>query len=284
MGKGTRQVLQPLVSVIIPSGDAHATIKAAIDSVVGQSYPSVEIIVVLNGDTGNTADVVRKFHQIKVRTLPVANAYTARSCGASQSRGKYLLFLDADDCLHQDAISSAVDVAEETAADIVQLKFVQFTHKCGINLRWRFPCRYNTANALKGIISDPSVYNPAMIGKLYKRDVISPFPDISYQGFWGEDRLFNMQIFSRKPAVGYAPTAIYYYRFGGKSRDMSREGLAEEMSEVHALKLDFLRANDLQCYIPDAEREYEHLQEILRMHNPPHGLLRWKLLIKKLLS
>lgn len=93
-----------------------------------------------------------------------------------------------------------------------------------------------------------------------------------------------MQIFSRKPAVGYAPTAIYYYRFGGMSRDMRREGLAEEMAEVHALKLDFLRANDLQCYIPDAEREYAHLQEILRMHNPPHGLLRWKLLIKKLLS
>ena len=68
------------------------------------------------------------------------------------------------------------------------------------------------------------------------------------------------------------------------SRDMRREGLAEEMAEVHALKLDFLRANDLQCYITDAEKEYTHLQEILRRYNPPHGLIRLKLLIKKLLS
>lgn len=284
MGKVSQQILLPLVSVIIPSGDSHATIKAAIESVLGQSYPSLEIIVVLNGETGITSEIIKEYHDVKTLTLPTANVYEARRYGASRSHGKYILFLDADDYLHRDTISTAVKAAEYNRADIVQLKLVQFASKSGLYLRWKFPCRYDTEMALKGILSDPTIYNPAMIAKLYKRDLIIPFPDISYQGFWGEDRLFNMHIYARKPVTAYAPSAIYNYRFGGMSRDMSREGLADEMAEVHTLKLDFLQANDLQSYISDVEKEYAYLQEILRKYNPPKGFLRIKLLIAKFLS
>lgn len=274
----------PSVSVIIPSGDSHATIAAAIDSVLSQSYPSIEIIVVLNGNTGTTPDVIRRYTSISVFTLPDGNGYEARSYGASKAHGEYLISLDADDCLHPNAIAEAVKTARDNSADIVQLRLVQFARKAGINILWKFPCLYDSDNALKGILSDSTVYNPGIPAKLYRRSLVVPFPDIGYKGFWGEDRLFSMHIFSKNPKTAYAPDAVYYYRYGGRSRDMTRKGLSDEMLQIRDLQIKYLRDNKLEQYIPSVKEGYRHLLDIIARYKSPDMFLRLKLLISKLLS
>lgn len=274
----------PLVSIIIPSADSHRTIRAAIDSVLSQTYPCIEIIVVLNGNYGKTHELIRDYKGITILTLDKPNAYMARQHGAELSKGEYIMFLDADDMLHKGAITEAVKTITRHAADILQLKLIQFTTKCHVTLRWKFPCRYDSSDALRGILSDASLYNPAMIAKLYRRQVLMPFPSIDYSGFWGEDRLCNMHIFGRNPITVYEPSAIYYYRYGGASRDMTRQALQEEIREVHTLKIEYLRRHGLHQYLPDVEKEYACLCAILKRYQHPSLLLKFKMYISKLLS
>ncbi len=95
----------PTFSVIIPVYNGAATIARAIESVLEQSYPAFEVIVVDDGSTDETARVVAGFGR-RVVYLHQANAgvSAARNNGARQSNGQWLAFLDADDWYYPDRL------------------------------------------------------------------------------------------------------------------------------------------------------------------------------------
>lgn len=99
----------PLVSVIVPAYNAQKYLAQAIESVLLQSYPAVECIVVDDGSTDGTAAVARGFGD-RVRYLYQDNAERsrARNNGAAQARGEWLSFLDADDFIHPEKIARQV--------------------------------------------------------------------------------------------------------------------------------------------------------------------------------
>jgi GT2 family glycosyltransferase len=86
------------VSVVIPAYNAQETIEAAIQSVLAQTVPPLEIIVVDDGSTDETAERVRRVGE-RVRYLRQAHAgpAAARNRGAGDARGELIAFLDADD-------------------------------------------------------------------------------------------------------------------------------------------------------------------------------------------
>ncbi len=95
---------QPLVSVIIPCRNGAATLPETLASVIGQSWPAVEIIVVDNNSTDDSAAIARAAlarhrsrSQVIVSTAQGANA--AREAGYSQCSGDYVQWLDADDTI-----------------------------------------------------------------------------------------------------------------------------------------------------------------------------------------
>lgn len=90
----------PLVSVIIPSYNSAQYVAAAVESILAQSYPHVEIIVVDDGSTDNTAAVMAAYAaNPRVRYIRQENGGVsrARNHGIEQSSGQYIGFLDADD-------------------------------------------------------------------------------------------------------------------------------------------------------------------------------------------
>lgn len=88
----------PRFSVIIPAYNAEATLARALDSVLAQTWPAYEIIVVDDGSSDATAAVVATYDD-KVRYLYQHNAgvSAARNAGAQAATGDWLAFLDADD-------------------------------------------------------------------------------------------------------------------------------------------------------------------------------------------
>jgi glycosyltransferase involved in cell wall biosynthesis len=94
--------LQPLVSVVIAAHNAGAFIAEALDSVLGQSYPNVEIIVVDDASTDDTGARVAAYAP-RVRCIrharSVGSAGAPRNTGMGHCTGEYLAFLDADDVL-----------------------------------------------------------------------------------------------------------------------------------------------------------------------------------------
>lgn len=92
-------------SVIIPAYNSAATIGRAIDSVLRQTYPAHEIIVVDDGSADSTRDEVARFGD-RIRYLHQANAgvSAARNKGAHEATGDWLAFLDADDWYFPDRL------------------------------------------------------------------------------------------------------------------------------------------------------------------------------------
>jgi glycosyltransferase involved in cell wall biosynthesis len=97
-----------LVSVVIPAFNASATIAETIHTVLNQSYKNIEIIVVNDGSSDNTADVVRGLMATHpcIHLLEQANqgVSAARNKGIRAAKGEFIAFIDADDLCHPDKI------------------------------------------------------------------------------------------------------------------------------------------------------------------------------------
>jgi cellulose synthase/poly-beta-1,6-N-acetylglucosamine synthase-like glycosyltransferase len=96
---------RPLVSVVIPTYNRAQQTIAAIESVLAQIYPNLEVIVVDDGSTDDSGEVIQRFigqrtngcHQILFFSQPNQGASIARNTGIAKARGKYIAFLDSDD-------------------------------------------------------------------------------------------------------------------------------------------------------------------------------------------
>ena len=87
-----------LVSVVIPAYNAASYVAQAVDSVLSQDYPHVEVIVVDDGSKDDTLEVLRGYGD-RIRVIDQANAGPprARNAGLAAARGEFVAFLDADD-------------------------------------------------------------------------------------------------------------------------------------------------------------------------------------------
>ncbi len=93
--------MRPVVSVIIPAYNAERFLSRAIDSAIGQTLPPLEIIVVDDGSSDGTRDVVASYGStVRYIWQDNAGAATARNVGVSHAHGEVLAFLDADDKWH----------------------------------------------------------------------------------------------------------------------------------------------------------------------------------------
>lgn len=98
--------IKPLVSIIIPAYNAEETIQRTIDSCVNQSYEDIEIIIVDNCSTDETATIIKnnQDHRINYIYSNLRGRSLARNIGLEAAKGNYVQFLDADDELAGDKI------------------------------------------------------------------------------------------------------------------------------------------------------------------------------------
>jgi glycosyltransferase involved in cell wall biosynthesis len=96
---------QPLISVIIPSFNHAHFLHDAINSVKNQSYKNTEIVVVDDGSTDNTKELIVDFPDVKYVYQSNQGLSAARNTGIKNSNGEYLVFLDADDFLFPEALA-----------------------------------------------------------------------------------------------------------------------------------------------------------------------------------
>ena len=97
-----------MVSVVIPCYNHANFVGQAIESVLGQTYSNFELIVVDDGSTDNSADVARRYPAAQYIYQQNAGPSVARNTGLRQSRGEYIVFLDADDRLLAHALETGV--------------------------------------------------------------------------------------------------------------------------------------------------------------------------------
>ncbi len=105
----------PLVSIIVPAFNAKKYIKETIESVLNQTYKNWELIVVDDGSTDETAEIVQSFSDDKIILIKQDNrgVSSARNRGIDKAGGKYITFLDADDVLPPHSLEVRVKYLED---------------------------------------------------------------------------------------------------------------------------------------------------------------------------
>jgi glycosyltransferase involved in cell wall biosynthesis len=116
-----------LISVIIPTYNRAHLIKRSIDSVLSQTYKNLELIIVDDGSTDNTKEVIDSINDERLVYIKQKNqgASAARNKGIDIAKGKYIAFNDSDDVWHLDKLEKEITKLKENNADVVFCK--QFT-------------------------------------------------------------------------------------------------------------------------------------------------------------
>jgi glycosyltransferase involved in cell wall biosynthesis len=103
----------PLVSIIIPCYNSDQFVGEAIESALAQSYPSLEILVVDDGSTDRSKEMISRYPVRLILNDHRGGVSAARNRGIKESRGEFLLFLDSDDRLLPNAVASGLATLQQ---------------------------------------------------------------------------------------------------------------------------------------------------------------------------
>ena len=115
------------ISVIIPVFNAEKYLKRCLDSVLASlSDISGEVLLIDNDSTDDSLAICKEYVSKYPKIISVLQCHTpgaaaVRNFGASKARGEYIWFIDADDWVHEGAVSKLVKMADKTEADIVMM-------------------------------------------------------------------------------------------------------------------------------------------------------------------
>jgi glycosyltransferase involved in cell wall biosynthesis len=204
-----------LVSVIIPCFNAEKWVAEAIESCLNQTYSNMEIIVVDDGSTDNSLEIIKSYGtKIKWETFPHnKGGNQARNRGFALSKGEYIQFLDADDYILPNKIEQQVQLLEQTEADVV---YSDWRHKQhlpdGTSYLDRIEVAGAQADILESLLED---WWTATASLLYRRTVVEE------SGGWDEslvvaqDRDFFLTVVLNGAKVVYLPGCSSIYRRHG---------------------------------------------------------------------
>ena len=98
----------PMFSIIIPVYNSAKTIRECLESIVTQSFPDFEVIIVNDGSTDETEKIVKSFSEndsrIKLYSFPNSGVSETRRRGISLATGEYILQVDSDDTINSELL------------------------------------------------------------------------------------------------------------------------------------------------------------------------------------
>lgn len=211
-----RVLYQMKISMIVPAYNSAATIEKCINSVISQEGAELEIIVVNDGSTDNTKDILSSYGNcIKLINKENGGVADARNAGLAAASGDFIMFLDADDCLGEGCIACLAEKQKELNADIVRFEYV-ISHKNGIKSK---PLHYfKTEQFISKAEFKEKIYplyiNSIMLNSvcmtLFKREVIQ---NLRFRVGMktAEDAVFSLEAYSKANNVVLLPNEYYIY-------------------------------------------------------------------------
>lgn len=199
------------VSVIVPVYNVEEYLSPCLDSILRQIYQDFELILVDDGSTdgsGAACDLAAGTDP-RIRVIHKQNGglSDARNCGMRLAKGKYITFIDSDDTVAPDFLSTLVIKAETQNADIVQCRFALREDALHTGTGAEFSCNGN--NGLRRFLLRDTVY-VAACGKLYKREL---FHGIEFpRGRINEDNYTVYKTVYRSNKIICIDFALYWHR------------------------------------------------------------------------
>lgn len=200
--------MAPKISIVIPVYNSAKYLRECLDSICNQSFEDWEIIAIDDGSRDESAAILDEYagHDKRIRVIhkPNGGVSAARNDGLSAATGEYVLFVDSDDWLENDALEVAVGASENGKADVV--------------------------------VTDHFVWNEAFAGKV---DVVEPVKRFFAQEFITDSRDVINRIQATVLYRGYSPylSATCGYMFSALWTKLIRRSLLVENGILFNTKL-----------------------------------------------
>ncbi len=209
----------PFLSIIVPCHNSQNTIFKALKSIQDQSFRNWECLVIENGSSDNTIEIVKRFlesdDRFKLYSLSVKGLANARNFGLTQVTGKYISFVDSDDFIHREFLfrlvsSSFLNNADISFCDVVEIRRGQFIR---LNNFHNKTLLINEAVLACELAKDYR-FKSYLCNKIFRVELFRGF---KFNGEILEDfEFFNFLLGKNLKAV-YTPFSGYFYTFQSSS-------------------------------------------------------------------
>ncbi|MDO4308242.1 MAG: CDP-glycerol glycerophosphotransferase family protein [Eubacteriales bacterium] len=262
------------ISVIIAAYNAEKYLEETLESVTHQSIDDYEIIIINDGSTDSTLDILTRYQKnySNIRVIDKENGgpSSARNAGLDIAQGEYVFFFDADDLLEPEALEKLYDRAIEQQADVVIAKYDIFD-------RYKTTKVKNINDLVK--LDEIGKYNTAILwtfslwNKLYRRSLIEQyhfrFAPISYS----EDGAFSMRfIYHASKITGLNAVVCHYRRmYDGETESITASVSPWKISHyitAHRMILEDAEESILRDY-----PQYSSIEEVRKENREMHMYL-----------
>lgn len=226
------------LSIIIPAYNVENYIKECIDSVLNQNLKDYEIIIVNDGSTDKTAEIIevyKNIENIKVINQKNMGLSAARNEGLKNAIGKYILFLDSDDFIEKDAISECINYIKEKKLDILAFNYWNYFNEKNIYLEKRLKIEkeiFSGLDYLKFNLSFKS-YPMAWLN-IYSHEFLYKNKLFFKEGILHEDVEFNVRLLTKVEKMSFLDVPLIYYRH--REGSITKKRLRRRESYIEILK------------------------------------------------
>lgn len=227
--------MKSIVSLIVPVYNVEKYLKKCLDSIENQTYTNLQVIIVNDGSTDNSQSVCEDYVKKNQKNWILINQENlglsaARNTGIAYASGDYIAFLDSDDWLDVDFISTMVRFIENTGADIVES-----------GIRWVYPNShkddvyhkneiYNMKDALEYYLLQTKPIHSAVWCKLYNKKI---FNNLNFAvGKLHEDGFFTYQAMYECKKYGLMNYIGYNYRQNREGSIMTQTVKSKNIIDV----------------------------------------------------
>lgn len=210
---------QPLISVIMACYNAASFVEEAVSSVLQQTYPHTEIIVVDDGSQDDSPDIVKRLaavhpDRVRLKHLKHSGPYPARNLGLSHARGDYIAFLDADDWWREDCLEKLLTRLHDENADLAYCGW-QNVGEHMLSPEPHIPPAYEKEDPVAAFLkSCPWPIHAALI----RRPVLDAVEGFSERLFSSMDYDLWLRILAHTSNIVRVPEVLAYYRWHGKGQ------------------------------------------------------------------
>lgn len=184
-----------LVSIIVPVYNAEESIEKCLDSILNQTYTNFECIIVNDGSTDGSHEIIQQYLDKDKRFRYVQQINSGpgitRNVGLEKSVGDYVTFVDSDDYIHPYFLQHMLECAKSYDADIVQCSEFKDGKDTHIDyLSSKIICFDGCSDNVLAFVKYGDIKSYCW-GKLYRKEVIKDiyFPNI----FFSEDKVFILR-------------------------------------------------------------------------------------------
>ena len=207
---------KPLISIVVPCYNVEKYLPECIDSLVGQTYPNTEILLIDDGSTDNTSgiamDYADRYSNVIYKHRENGGLSAARNTGIELSKGEYLAFVDSDDWVDAEYIDKLYNAVKYDMTDMAACGFVrEDNEKESVTFAdSRVISAYSAMRILGDIYPDENVLMVVSWNKLYRREI---FSDIRFpEGIIHEDEFMAHNVVAKVDSVSLIRECLYHYR------------------------------------------------------------------------